>query len=358
MLTGRNGPTSILPKSTTKESISNEPSHIKPFVLGCTCSAAASSRFTSAYQWTVGPYKGESRGERHLSSVRMVVSEGISTKPIEIRNVVVVGTGLMGTGVAQVALTAGYNVSLVGRVQEKCDASRAKILGGLIKIAKKKYANDDKAQNDYLDSNMGPNCDVFIEAIVENLKVKQKLFADIEGVISEDCIMVTNTSSFLLKDVSSKIQRKHNFAGLHFFNPVPAMKLVEVIDGEETSPAVFIALHNFCKTLLKTPVRCEDTPGFIVNHLLIPYLLEAMRMAERGDATRADIDTAMKLGASHPMGPFELSDYIGLDTMKFVIDGWHTRFPDDPRYVPSESLDLLVANGKFGRKTGEGFFKY
>ncbi|TKR88004.1 hypothetical protein L596_012316 [Steinernema carpocapsae] len=300
----------------------------------------------------------------------MVVAEGVSTAPIDVHNVVVVGTGLMGSGVAQVALAAGYEVSLVGRVQEKCDAARAKILGGLMKNAKKKFPNDDKAQNGYLDEVLArltlktdvfevlERADVVIEAIVENLKVKQKFFQDIEGSIKETCIMVTNTSSFLLKDVADKITRKHQFAGLHFFNPVPAMKLVEVIDGEDTSPAVFTALHLFCKKLLKKPVRCEDTPGFIVNHLLIPYLLEAMRMAERGDATREGIDIAMKFGASHPMGPFELSDYIGLDTMKFVIDGWHQRFPDDPRYVPSESLDELVLEGKLGKKTGEGFFKY
>ena len=216
--------------------------------------------------------------------------------------------------------------------------------------------------------------DLIVEAIVENLKVKQKLFSDLERVVSDKCIFATNTSSFQLKDVSCKLGRQDNFAGLHFFNPVPAMKLVEVVRGDETSDEVYDALFSFCQRLGKTPVRCkvnsklsfyqneslhfQDTPGFIVNRLLIPYLLDAMKMAERGDAEIRDIDTAMKLGTSYPMGPFELLDYIGLDTMKFIVDGWHQRYPEDEKFVPCAMLDRLVSEGKLGKKTGEGFMKY
>lgn len=172
------------------------------------------------------------------------------------------------------------------------------------------------------------------------------------------CLLVTNTSSFLLEDVSSKLTKCENFGGLHFFNPVSAMKLVEVVRGEETSDCAYEALFQFCQRLGKTPVKCKDSPGFIVNRLLIPYLADSMRLAEAGGAKEHDIDTAMRLGTGHPMGPFELMDYIGLDTMKFILDGWHQRYPDDYRFTPCPGLEKLVLNGKLGRKTGEGFYRY
>jgi len=172
-------------------------------------------------------------------------------------------------------------------------------------------------------------------------------------------MLVTNTSSFLLDDVSSKMTKlRENFGGLHFFNPVPAMKLVEVIRAPDTSDVAYAGLMRFCQCIGKTPVKCKDSPGFIVNRLLIPYLADAMRLAESGDAELRDIDTAMRLGTGHPMGPFELMDYIGLDTMKFILDGWHQRYPEDHRYTPCASIEKLVTNGKLGRKTGEGFHRY
>uniref|UniRef100_A0AC34QQT1 3-hydroxybutyryl-CoA dehydrogenase n=1 Tax=Panagrolaimus sp. JU765 TaxID=591449 RepID=A0AC34QQT1_9BILA len=289
----------------------------------------------------------------------------------DLENVVIIGTGLMGTGIAQVAVEKGFNVTIVGRNAAKLDQSKAKIKNGVARSAKKRFADDAEAQNDFVDACLDnlklvtdyedaelEDADLVVEAVVENLKVKQKLLAEIEGKISETCVVATNTSSFLLEDVADKFSKKSQFAGLHFFNPVPAMKLVEVVKGAETTDVVYESLLAFCKRLGKTPVRSRDTPGFIVNRLLIPYLLEAMRMAERGDATKEDIDTAMKLGTGHPMGPFELLDYIGLDTMKFVVDGWHQRYPDDPRFMPSETLDELVKQGKLGRKTGQGFHSY
>jgi len=290
---------------------------------------------------------------------------------LKIQNVVIVGTGLMGTGIAQVAIESGVNVTVVGRTEEKCNSTKAKISTGLARSAKKKFADSAETQSKYVEAALAnlefateladvnlAESDLIVEAIVENLKVKQKLFSDLERVVSEKCIFATNTSSFQLKDVSCKLGRQDNFAGLHFFNPVPAMKLVEVVRGDETSDEVYDALFSFCQRLGKTPVRCKDTPGFIVNRLLIPYLLDAMKMAERGDAEIKDIDTAMKLGTSYPMGPFELLDYIGLDTMKFIVDGWHQRYPEDEKFVPCAMLDRLVSEGKLGKKTGEGFMKY
>ncbi|VDN38589.1 unnamed protein product [Gongylonema pulchrum] len=166
--------------------------------------------------------------------------------------------------------------------------------------------------------------DLVIEAIIENLSTKQKLFAQVEAALKRPTLLASNTSSLRLADIARDLKDKSRFGGLHFFNPVPMMKLCEVIRFAETSDATFDALQAFARALGKTTVaspEIQDTPGFIVNRLLIPYLTEAIRMFERGDASPEDIDTAMKLGAGYPMGPFELLDYVGLDTTKFIQDG-------------------------------------
>jgi len=294
-----------------------------------------------------------------------------SSETKQVQRVVIVGTGLMGTGIAQVAIESGVQVTMVGRTEEKCDAAQLKIKTGVQKAAKRKFATEPESQQNYLESTLSnldfttdifeanlEEADMVVEAVVENLKVKQKLFTDVESRVSSTCLLVTNTSSFLLEDVSAKLLRKENFGGLHFFNPVPAMKLVEVVRGNETNDATHDALYKFCQGIGKTPVKCKDSPGFIVNRLLIPYLADAMRLAENGDAEVKDIDTAMRLGTGHPMGPFELMDYIGLDTMKFIMDGWHQRCPEDHRFTPCSSLEKLVTGGKLGRKSGEGFHSY
>lgn len=290
----------------------------------------------------------------------------------QVNRMVIVGTGLMGTGIAQVALEAGLHVTMVGRSEGALEAAKTKITTGVSKSAKRRFATEPEQQKDFVDAAMGEmefamdvfeanlsEADCVIEAVVENLKVKQKLFTDLESHVPAHCLLVTNTSSFLLEDVSCKmLLRRENFAGLHFFNPVPAMKLVEVVRGDDTSQLAYDSLFRFCQRLGKTPVKCKDSPGFIVNRLLVPYLADAMRLAESGDAEVKDIDTAMRLGTGHPMGPFELMDYIGLDTMKFILDGWHQRMPDDHRFTPCANLEKLVTAGKMGRKTGEGFHRY
>jgi 3-hydroxyacyl-CoA dehydrogenase len=297
----------------------------------------------------------------------------VETTPQVVQKLVIVGTGLMGTGIAQVAIEAGVEVIMVGRTEEKCDGARVKISNGVHKTAKRKLANEaTETQQSWIESTLNhldfvtdvmsanlDEADMVVEAIVENLKVKQKLFTDLEKAVPSHCLLVTNTSSFLLEDVSCKMtEKRQNFGGLHFFNPVPAMKLVEVVRGLETSDEAYDTLFRFCQRIGKTPVKCKDSPGFIVNRLLIPYLADAMRLSESGQAEVKDIDTAMRLGTGHPMGPFELMDYIGLDTMKFIMDGWHQRMPDDHRYSPCASLDKLVSGGKLGRKSGEGFHRY
>jgi 3-hydroxyacyl-CoA dehydrogenase len=289
-------------------------------------------------------------------------------------NIVVVGTGLMGAGIAQIAVESGIKVCMVGRSAEKCDQTQQKIAAGIQKSTKKRMGGEStEAQKQFVDAALEnlslvtdiddanlSSADMVIEAVVENLKVKQKLFIDLETKVSQKCLLVTNTSSFLLEDVCAKMstEKREHFGGLHFFNPVPAMKLVEVVRGSSTSDEAYNELFSFCQKLGKTPVKCMDAPGFIVNRLLIPYLADAMRLAESGNATRRDIDTAMRLGTGYPMGPFELMDYIGLDTMKFIMDGWHQRCPEDHRNTPCDSLDSLVQVGKTGRKSGEGFYRY
>jgi len=286
-----------------------------------------------------------------------------STSSSSPKKVVVVGAGLMGTGIAQVAATAGYQVSLLDVKQEFVDKGLKRIEASLQRVAKKKGQAPEEVSRTLalitpstaLESVAG--AELVVEAVVENLAVKRELFSRLDRLAAPSTIFASNTSSLRIGDISAAI-RPDRFGGLHFFNPVPVMPLVEVIRTPATSDATFAALRAFGTAVGKTPVSCGDTPGFIVNRLLVPYMAEAIRMLERGDATADDIDTAMKLGAGYPMGPFTLLDYVGLDTTKFILDGWHTDFPNEPLFKPSPMLDKLVAQGKLGLKSGEGFYKY
>ncbi|MCL4126942.1 UNVERIFIED_CONTAM: hypothetical protein GTU68_041385, partial [Idotea baltica] len=177
-------------------------------------------------------------------------------------------------------------------------------------------------------------------------------------IAPEHTIFASNTSSLSIAKIAKKASRKDRFGGLHFFNPVPVMKLLEVIRIPETSQATFDAMTAWGKAMGKVTVSCKDTPGFIVNRLLIPYSNEAMHMLDRGDATAKDIDTAMKLGAGYPMGPFELGDYVGLDTSLRIIEGWAKDYPENETYRVPPTLRKMVSEGKLGVKSGEGFYKY
>ncbi|XP_034310997.1 hydroxyacyl-coenzyme A dehydrogenase, mitochondrial [Magallana gigas] len=284
-------------------------------------------------------------------------------------HVTVIGGGLMGSGIAQVAASTGHTVSLVDQDNTILGKSMNGIHKSLERVAKKKFENP-AAGEAFVKDTMGristatspitcvSHTDLVIEAIVENLETKKKLFRELEAVAPEHTIFTSNTSSIPITDIAVAAKRKDRFGGLHFFNPVPMMKLLEVIRIPATSDATFDKLLAFGKDMEKVTVSCKDTPGFIVNRLLVPYMLEAVRMVERGDASIQDVDTAMKLGAGYPMGPFELSDYVGLDTMKFILDGWSKNYPDNPLFKPSSLLDKMVAQGKLGRKSGEGFYPY
>ncbi|GAB1600319.1 hydroxyacyl-coenzyme A dehydrogenase, mitochondrial-like [Argonauta hians] len=287
-----------------------------------------------------------------------------------IKHVTVIGGGLMGSGIAQVAATTGHKVTLVDQKDELLAKSTAGIEKSLARVVKKKFADDAEAGKKFIGDIMSristhtdpvhvvKDTDLVIEAIVENLGIKQKLFVDLDAAAPQNVIFTSNTSSLPITAISSPTKRQDRFGGLHFFNPVPMMKLLEVVKTDKTSDETFQTLLDFGKAMKKTTVKCKDTPGFIVNRLLVPYLMEATRLMERGDASPEDIDIAMKLGAGYPMGPFELSDYVGLDTCKFILDGWHEAYPDNPLFKPCGYLDKLVAEGKLGRKTGEGYYKY
>ncbi|KAF9421241.1 hypothetical protein HW555_002713 [Spodoptera exigua] len=287
-----------------------------------------------------------------------------------IKNVTVIGGGLMGSGIAQVSAQAGQNVILVDVSSDVLAKSQKSIGANLGRVAKKVYKDKPQEGEKFVSEAMAriktstdpseasKSADLVVEAIVENMSVKHKLFSQLDAVAPNHTIFASNTSSLSINEICSVVKRKDRFGGLHFFNPVPVMRLLEVVRGAETSDATYKTMMEWGKAVGKTCITCKDTPGFVVNRLLVPYICEAIRLYERGDASARDIDTAMKLGAGYPMGPLELADYVGLDTNKFILDGWHKKYPDQPLFNPIPLLDKLVAEGKLGVKAGEGFYKY
>lgn len=253
---------------------------------------------------------------------------------------------------------------------ELLEKSRENIKKSLERVARKHLKDDKNKISEFISNSLSriqwrsdlnesvKTADIVIEAIVENLGEKQKLFASIDDIAKPSAIFASNTSSLPIKEIAKPSKRLDRFCGLHFFNPVPVMKLLEVIRIPETSDSTYDTVIKFGKELGKITVTCKDTPGFIVNRLLNPYMAEAYKMVERGDATVEDIDKAMKLGAGFPMGPFELTDLIGIDTAKNVRQFYHKIYPHNPEYNPSPLLNKMVQEGKLGVKSGEGFYSY
>jgi 3-hydroxybutyryl-CoA dehydrogenase len=282
---------------------------------------------------------------------------------MEIQNVGVVGCGLMGSGIAEISAKAGCSV-VVREVDDALLAKgRARVEGSLTKaVEKAKLTPEQKAEilgriswTTKVEDLKG--CDLVVEAIVENMAAKKDLFGALDKICGPKAIFASNTSSLPIGDMAAATKRPSRFVGLHFFNPVPVMKLVEVVRTLETSDEAFQAACAFGTKVGKTVVRAKDTPGFVVNVLLVPYLLDAIRQYERGLATKEDIDAGMKLGCGHPMGPLELLDFVGLDTTLYIADIMFAEFKDD-HYAAPPMLRRLVAAGRNGRKAGRGFYDY
>ena len=282
---------------------------------------------------------------------------------MEIKKIGILGAGQMGSGIAQIAAGRGYQVVLRDIKQEFCDKGLKTIRSSIEKrIAKGKATAEDLEKtlaNITTTENMEDlkDCDMIIEAAVERLDVKQSIFHDLGEICRPDCLFCTNTSSMSITKIMSDTKNPERGVGMHFFFPVAAMKLVEVIRGEKTSDATVAAVYEAAAGLGKTAVECRtDTPGFIVNRCLFAFMLEAVHCYEDGVASVDDIDTAIKLGLNHPMGPFEMMDLSGLDTFPHVCETLQSLPVTD--WSTPKAVQALIDAGKFGRKSGEGWHKY
>ena len=282
---------------------------------------------------------------------------------MEIKKVGVVGCGAMGGGIAQLCAQSGYQV-VVSEINEEL---LKRGMGFIDKVLAKSVEKSKLSQQDK-DAIMGrikgttstkdfADCDLVIEAAIENLDLKKKIFAELDGICPKDAILATNTSCLSIIDMAIATKRVEKVLGLHFFNPAPIMKLLEIVKTIATSDEVVAISKKFGQSLGKTTVIAQDAPGFIVNRLWLPFLLHAIRLYEDGVASREDIDNAIMLGLNYPMGPLTLSDMVGIDVVKFVADALYEQLKD-PRYITPTLVDKMVAAGWLGRKTGKGFYEY
>lgn len=280
-----------------------------------------------------------------------------------IRRVGVVGCGLMGGGIAQTCAQSGYETIVLEVNQQFLDKGMTRIYSAWDTMASKGKLSQGQVDENRarlhgaLDLADFGDCDLVIEAVLENMEEKLRLFPKLDGMLKADALILSNTSSLSVTQMGAITKRPDKVCGLHFFNPAPVMKLVEIVQTISTSQATIETVRQFALSLGKTPVLAKDTAGFIVNFLLIPYLLAAIRMLENGMATKEDIDTAMKLGCGYPMGPFTLLDYVGLDTTMWAAEAIYEEYKD-PLYAPPPLLRRMVVSGMFGKKSGKGFFDY
>ena len=282
---------------------------------------------------------------------------------MKIKKVGVLGCGLMGSGIAEVAARAGYETVVREVTEELLEKGQARIAKSLEKAVvrgKLEAEERDRIQgriSGAVDLGDLADCDLVIEAIIENVDEKRKTFAALDEQVKKSAILASNTSSLTITPLAMSTRRPERFIGLHFFNPVPRMKLVEVVRTLLTGDEAIAAATEFVQSLGKEPVACGDNSGFIVNRLLVPYMLDAIRAYEEGVGTLEDIDKGMQLGCGHPMGPFTLLDFVGLDTTYYIANIMFDEYREK-RFAPPPLLKQMVQAGRLGKKSGHGFYKY
>ena len=281
-----------------------------------------------------------------------------------IEKIAVLGAGQMGNGIAQVAACAGYDVTMIDIKQEYVDKGLAAIENSLSRVVKKERMTAEEAANALArvkiatDKSAAADADLVVEAIPEIPDLKFSTFAELDQICKPEAILASNTSSISINAIAAATSRPDRVIGMHFMNPVPVMKLVEIINGSDTSDGVTAAVVAASERMGKIALACNDSPGFISNRILCPMINEAILTLEEGVAEPAAIDGIMKLGMNHPIGPLALADLIGLDTVLHIMNVLHEGFEGDPKYAPSQLLKDMVSEGKLGRKSGSGFFDY
>lgn len=303
---------------------------------------------------------------RSATPLSMRAFSASTTSPPSLQNIGVAGLGLMGHGICQVAAASGIHPKVVAYEpkQKFLEAGKSRIESSISKLVAKEKLTQQAADETMArihfttDPSDLANVDMVVEAVVENMFLKRSLYQTLAEVCAPHTIFASNTSSLSITEMAQVSDRPEKFVGVHFFNPVQMMQLVEVIRTEQTSPDVFREVYDWVGRINKVAVSCGDTPGFIVNRLLIPSLIQAMCMLDRGDATIRDIDVSMQLGAGHPMGPLHLADYVGLDTCLFIMQGWTEKYPNEPTFIIPKCLQEKVAAGHLGSKSGKGFYDW
>lgn len=282
---------------------------------------------------------------------------------MSIQHIAVIGAGTMGNGIAQICAVAGINVTLIDITEQALEKGLATLSGNLERLVRKEKLSAADRQSALgrislsTDYAVLSQAQIVIEAATENLELKKRILKQIDAVVSADCIIATNTSSLSITELAAVVSVPERFIGVHFFNPVPLMALVEVIRGLQTSDAAYDQALRLAEQVGKSAVAVRNSPGFVVNRILCPMINEAIFVLQEGLASAKDIDTGMQLGCNHPMGPLALADLIGLDTLLAIMQSLQDGF-DDPKYRPPQLLKEMVAAGYLGRKSGRGFHRY